>query len=121
MECVEGAYHQVKKMLGACGGAVETLHRESMGPLSLDTTELPEGASRLLTQAELELIKARRAYAHKPHTHKLCAALTLAHIHALTLPPMSTLTYVPTLTYVHTRACLCAVIRAVCHLTRGTR
>ena len=33
---VEGQYHQVKRMLGACGAAVCALHRERIGALSLD-------------------------------------------------------------------------------------
>ena len=55
--CVEGQYHQVKKLLGACGGAVCALHRESMGPLKLDPIELPVGQTRLLTMDELRAIK----------------------------------------------------------------
>ena len=54
---VEGQYHQVKRMIGACGGYVVQLHREAIGPLVLDTHALPEGHVRLLTHAELLALK----------------------------------------------------------------
>jgi hypothetical protein len=39
----EGKFHQVKRMLGECGGYVQTLNRESIGALSLrDFPELSE-------------------------------------------------------------------------------
>ena len=57
LTCVEGQYHQVKRMLGVCGGAVSTLHRESIGPLRLDD-EMREGDARELTTKELHAIKA---------------------------------------------------------------
>ncbi|HYO53798.1 pseudouridine synthase [Archangium sp.] len=47
----EGRHHQVKRMLAAVGHPVRTLHREAVGELSLD---VPEGAYRLLTDAEVE-------------------------------------------------------------------
>ena len=53
----EGKYHQVKKMIGCCGGFVTSLHRESLGLLRLDTDELPEGECRTLTLQELRLLK----------------------------------------------------------------
>lgn len=47
----EGRYHQVKRMFHAVGNQVLSLHRESIGPLTLDG--LPIGNSRQLTQAEV--------------------------------------------------------------------
>jgi pseudouridine synthase len=47
----EGAFHQAKRMLGAVGLPVLTLHREAIGLLELD---LPRGASRPLGDAEIE-------------------------------------------------------------------
>ncbi|PTL79285.1 pseudouridine synthase [Vitiosangium sp. GDMCC 1.1324] len=47
----EGRHHQVKRMLAAVGHPVRTLHREAVGELLLD---VPEGAWRLLTEAEVE-------------------------------------------------------------------
>lgn len=46
----EGRHHQVKRMLGAIGLPVRRLHREAVGTLLLD---LPEGAWRSLTDAEI--------------------------------------------------------------------
>jgi 23S rRNA pseudouridine2605 synthase/16S rRNA pseudouridine516 synthase len=46
----EGKYHQVKRMLGAVGLPVLSLHRESVGALEL---ELPEGEARLLGDDEV--------------------------------------------------------------------
>lgn len=54
--CVEGQYHQVKRLLGACGGAVCALHRESIGPLRLDPA-MDVGQTRPLTMDELRAIK----------------------------------------------------------------
>lgn len=48
----EGKYHQVKRMLGACGKPVKTLHRTSFGPLKLDEALLP-GTFRELTGEEI--------------------------------------------------------------------
>lgn len=45
----EGKYHQVKRMFAACGRHVETLHRLSMGGLSLDP-DLAPGESKILTE-----------------------------------------------------------------------
>lgn len=47
----EGKYHQVKRMLAARGKPVRTLHRQSMGPLTLDE-ELQPGKWRFLTPVE---------------------------------------------------------------------
>ncbi len=46
----EGRHHQVKRMLAAVGHPVRTLHREAVGEVTLD---VPEGAYRLLTEAEV--------------------------------------------------------------------
>lgn len=48
----EGRYHQVKRMIAACGGRVEALHREAVGGLDLPP-DLPPGASRPLHPQEL--------------------------------------------------------------------
>ena len=49
----EGRYHQVKRMFAACGNHVVALHRVRIGAVQLDDT-LAEGASRPLTQEEME-------------------------------------------------------------------
>lgn len=51
----EGFYHQVKRMIGAVGGGVAQLHREALGPLTLDP-DLRPGDMRLLTPEELKAI-----------------------------------------------------------------
>lgn len=51
----EGKFHQVKRMVAACGKTVLTLKRLSMGPLSLDS-ELKEGEWRRLSAEELEAL-----------------------------------------------------------------
>lgn len=48
----EGKYHQVKRMFGFFQNKVLTLHRVSVGNLSLDGLKL--GHNRLLTKAEIE-------------------------------------------------------------------
>lgn len=48
----EGKYHQVKRMFGARGKPVKTLHRTSFGPLKLDEALLP-GTFRELTGEEI--------------------------------------------------------------------
>lgn len=48
----EGKYHQVKRMFGARGKPVKTLHRTSFGPLKLDKALLP-GTFRELTGEEI--------------------------------------------------------------------
>ena len=50
----EGRYHQVKRMLAAVGNHVEALHREMIGPLSLDPALAP-GDYRALTDQEAGL------------------------------------------------------------------
>jgi len=51
----EGKFHQVKRMVAACGKEVTELQRMSMGPLSLpDDLEL--GAWRRLSEEELEAL-----------------------------------------------------------------
>ena len=52
----EGMHHQVKRMIGACGGAVVGLHRASVGPVHLDSRATPPGAARLVADAELRAI-----------------------------------------------------------------
>ena len=47
----EGKYHQVKRMLAACGKPVTVLHRQRMGPLTLDE-DLKPGKWRFLTPRE---------------------------------------------------------------------
>jgi len=53
----EGKHHQVKRMIACCGAEVLTLHRQEMGPLALDA-ELDPGASRLLTDDEVRVLRA---------------------------------------------------------------
>ncbi len=50
----EGRYHQVKRMFAALGNKVVQLHRERVGPLTLDTI-LAEGEYRHLTALEVSL------------------------------------------------------------------
>ena len=54
----EGKFHQVKRMLAACGKPVIYLKRVSMGELRLEKT-LPVGAYRLLTPQEVVFLKER--------------------------------------------------------------
>jgi 16S rRNA pseudouridine516 synthase len=49
----EGKYHQVKRMFAAIGHHVEALHRESIGPLSLESLAL--GEWRELTDDEVAM------------------------------------------------------------------
>ncbi|WP_442490112.1 pseudouridine synthase [Halomonas litopenaei] len=51
---VEGRYHQVRRMFAAIGNHVETLHRHTVGPLTLDTS-LEPGQWRELTAHERDL------------------------------------------------------------------
>jgi 16S rRNA pseudouridine516 synthase len=53
----EGKYHQVKRMVAACGSSVVTLHRERIGPLWLPSDLLP-GTARRLTDPELATLLA---------------------------------------------------------------
>ncbi len=50
----EGRYHQVKRMFGHFNNKVTRLHRERMGPLTLDP-QLQPGQYRALTPAEIAL------------------------------------------------------------------
>lgn len=52
----EGKFHQVKRMVQACGKKVTDLERLAMGPLSLDK-ELATGTFRRLTQEEIKSLK----------------------------------------------------------------
>ena len=49
----EGKFHQVKRMVKACGKTVVDLERLTMGPLKLDE-RLTLGESRPLTEEELQ-------------------------------------------------------------------
>lgn len=50
----EGKYHQVKRMFAAVGNHVIRLHRQQVGPITLDVT-LAEGCFRALTKDEIAL------------------------------------------------------------------
>ena len=54
----EGKFHQVKRMLAACGKPVTYLKRLSMGPLNLDEGLKP-GEFRHLTEAEVTMLQSR--------------------------------------------------------------
>lgn len=56
LSLVEGKYHQVKRMFGFFQNEVLTLHRASVGPITLAGLEL--GQSRSLTLDELTAIEA---------------------------------------------------------------
>lgn len=51
----EGKYHQVKRMVAACGNHVEQLIRVKIGNLALDP-DLPQGMCRPLKKEELDLL-----------------------------------------------------------------
>ncbi len=53
----EGKYHQIKRMFAALGNEVVGLHRQAIHGLSLDPN-LPVGACRYLTDAEINSLKA---------------------------------------------------------------
>ena len=59
----EGRYHQIKRMLSACGCETQVLRRLSMGALILDSG-LPEGCCRSLTPEEqqdlVDCVKKKR-------------------------------------------------------------
>lgn len=55
----EGKYHQVKRMLAACGTPVTALHRASIGALELDPA-LGSGEYRELLPGEIDLIFIER-------------------------------------------------------------
>ena len=52
----EGRYHQVKRMFHAVGNRVLSLHREKIGPLTLDDS-LPPGKSRALSPEEINFFR----------------------------------------------------------------
>ena len=54
LSIVEGRYHQVKRMFGYFDNKVIRLHRESIGPLALDSLLAP-GAWRPLSDQEIQL------------------------------------------------------------------
>ncbi|SDL02219.1 ribosomal small subunit pseudouridine synthase A [Modicisalibacter muralis] len=54
LSLTEGKYHQVRRMFAAIGNHVESLHRESIGPLKLDP-DLEPGECRMLRDAEVAL------------------------------------------------------------------
>lgn len=54
----EGKYHQVKRMLAAVGNRVESLHRSSIGDLTLPGDLLP-GQWRWLSEADLRKLTPR--------------------------------------------------------------
>ncbi|WP_321325251.1 pseudouridine synthase [Thiomicrorhabdus sp.] len=51
----EGRYHQVKRMFAAAGNRVQSLHRESMGKITLDK-DLKPGQYRALTESEINSV-----------------------------------------------------------------
>ncbi|CAA0102990.1 Ribosomal small subunit pseudouridine synthase A [BD1-7 clade bacterium] len=55
LSITEGKFHQVKRMFAAVGNRVVALHREQIGPISLD---IDEGSWRYLTEAEVAAFKA---------------------------------------------------------------
>ncbi|SFX19053.1 pseudouridine synthase [Marinospirillum alkaliphilum] len=56
----EGRYHQVKRMFAAVGNKVVSLHRQSIGAVTLDASLQP-GQWRMLTAAEITLLDCRPA------------------------------------------------------------
>ncbi len=56
IKVVEGKFHQIKRMFGAVGNEVLSLHRSSMGDLELDPA-LQSGEARYITDDELERLK----------------------------------------------------------------
>lgn len=55
LSITEGKFHQVKRMFAAIGNRVVALHREQIGPISLD---IDEGLWRYLNEAEVAAFKA---------------------------------------------------------------
>eukprot|EP00730_Choanoeca_flexa_P019463 TRINITY_DN9505_c0_g1_i7.p1 TRINITY_DN9505_c0_g1~~TRINITY_DN9505_c0_g1_i7.p1 ORF type:complete len:318 (+),score=25.63 TRINITY_DN9505_c0_g1_i7:80-1033(+) len=62
----EGMYHQVKKMIGAVGGYVEKLHRESIGSIQLPDDLLPGQAREL---REVGLVALAGVHVHYAHVY----------------------------------------------------
>ena len=60
----EGKYHQIKRMFGAVGKPVLTLHRQSFGPLALDESLAP-GEFRELTDDEIAALYAATGLKHE--------------------------------------------------------
>ena len=52
----EGRYHQIRRMFAACGNHVVTLHRERIGPITLDDS-LEPGQWRELSAEEVESLR----------------------------------------------------------------
>lgn len=62
IEIEEGKFHQIKRMVAACGSHVIQLHRDQIGTLQLDVT-LKEGEYRFLLQTEIDqLLKGSNMY-----------------------------------------------------------
>jgi 16S rRNA pseudouridine516 synthase len=59
LSIVEGRYHQVRRMFAAVGNHVESLHRISVGTLTLG--DLAPGQWRLATAADLAAVEGRTA------------------------------------------------------------
>lgn len=57
MHLTEGRYHQIRRMFGAVGNKVLTLHRERIGQLELG--DMPEGTFRIISQNDIDLIFAK--------------------------------------------------------------
>ncbi len=53
----DGRYHQVKRMLGAVGNSVESIHRIAIGELQLG--DLSSGEWRYLTGEEVEGLRTK--------------------------------------------------------------
>ncbi|MBG9987048.1 rRNA pseudouridine synthase [Facklamia sp. DSM 111018] len=56
VQIYEGKFHQVKRMFEACDLKVTELHRQTMGPIELDS-DLEFGDYRRLSEIELERLK----------------------------------------------------------------
>ncbi len=65
----EGKYHQVKRMVAAVGGHVETLRRVAVGPLELPPG-LEPGCSRALTGEELGRLFRQIGTENAPDSHE---------------------------------------------------
>ncbi|HVY62964.1 MAG TPA: pseudouridine synthase [Planctomycetota bacterium] len=64
----EGKNRQVRRMIAAVGGAVARLHRTRIGPLDLG--DLPEGATRVLSRAEVDALRAAAKNKAAPRTDR---------------------------------------------------
>ncbi len=56
IKIIEGKFHQIKRMFGALGNEVLSLHRCCMGGLQLDSS-LEFGQARYITESELDLLR----------------------------------------------------------------